>query len=175
MSWSAWNLKNNGSTPWAHCCHQHGCSGPASPWNKALVAGSEMKIWLLLLGNAIVMTVGGKLCCLCVSQLMELKVTSISDWISETHDFPLSLSLYKKTAEPRPVWHLRVRFETNSPCFTGVAGRGCLALTCKWMYQLSLWATAFFLSDVPTTNSSEVFVRITLGFLYSDCWMKGTH
>lgn len=52
------------------------------------------------------MTVGRKLCYLCISQLMELKVTSISDWISETHDFPLSLFLCKKTAEPGPVWQL---------------------------------------------------------------------
>lgn len=84
----------------ALCCGHHGRVGPASPRNKALVAGREIQIWLLLLGSATVMTVGGKLYCFCISQLMELKVTSISDQISETHDFPLSLSLRKKTAEP---------------------------------------------------------------------------
>lgn len=84
----------------ALCCGHRGRVGPASPRNKALVAGRKIQIWLLLLGSATVMTVGGKLYCFCISQLMELKVTSISDQISETHDFPLSLSLCKKTAEP---------------------------------------------------------------------------
>lgn len=93
---------------------------------------------------------------------VKLKVTSILDQISETQAenigpwspasffFFSSTETVKRSRKPHPVWQLLCSVsETNSPCSGGVAGREYLALTFKWMYQLSLWAAEFLYLMLP--------------------------